>query len=139
MASEVDEVQQAAHRVNTSLMEYIVSLSDYPQPPAETPAPSSSASAAGSKEGVGLERRQSIATSRSGRPNSRDADVIAEGEAQGIPPTSSKRASPEPKKDLDYAAAVNALTLQFSNEQEVTRVVALTWLIMLHRKSPRKV
>jgi vacuole morphology and inheritance protein 14 len=41
--------------------------------------------------------------------------------------------------DLDYAAAVNSLTLLFLNDYEATRVAALTWLIMLHRKAPRKV
>lgn len=40
--------------------------------------------------------------------------------------------------DLDYAAAVNSLTLLFLNDHEATRVAALTWLIMLHRKAPRK-
>lgn len=40
---------------------------------------------------------------------------------------------------LDYEAAVNALTLQFLNENEATRVAALSWLIMLQRKAPRKV
>ncbi|EXF77227.1 hypothetical protein CFIO01_04032 [Colletotrichum fioriniae PJ7] len=44
-----------------------------------------------------------------------------------------------PISDLDYAAAVNALTLLFLNDHEATRVAALTWLIMLHRKAPRKV
>jgi vacuole morphology and inheritance protein 14 len=41
--------------------------------------------------------------------------------------------------DLDYAAAVNSLTLLFLNDHEATRVAALTWLIMLHRKAPRKI
>jgi len=40
---------------------------------------------------------------------------------------------------LDYEAAVNALTLQFLNENEATRVAALVWLIMLQGKAPRKV
>lgn len=44
-----------------------------------------------------------------------------------------------PPTDLDYAAAVSSLTLQFLNESENTRVAALAWLIMLHRKAPRKV
>jgi vacuole morphology and inheritance protein 14 len=38
--------------------------------------------------------------------------------------------------NLDYEATVNSLTLQFLNEHEATRVAALNWLIMLHRKSP---
>lgn len=47
--------------------------------------------------------------------------------------------TPVPPADLDYAAAVNSLTLQFLNENEATRVAALSWLIMLHRKAPKKV
>ncbi|KAK9475617.1 vacuolar protein 14 C-terminal Fig4p binding-domain-containing protein [Lipomyces japonicus] len=40
---------------------------------------------------------------------------------------------------LDYPATVNALTLHFLNEREETRVAALDWLIMLHKKSSRKI
>lgn len=41
--------------------------------------------------------------------------------------------------DFDYGATVNALTLQFLNEHEETRVAALEWLLMLHQKAPKKV
>ena len=34
---------------------------------------------------------------------------------------------------------MGALTLHFLNEHEATRVAALAWLIMLHRRAPRKV
>jgi len=40
---------------------------------------------------------------------------------------------------LDYEAAVGALTLQFLNENEATRVAALSWLLMLQTRAPRKV
>ena len=40
---------------------------------------------------------------------------------------------------FDYQATVNALTLQFLNENEETRVAALQWLSMLHQKAPKKV
>lgn len=40
---------------------------------------------------------------------------------------------------FDYQATVNALTLQLLDEHEETRVTALEWLLMLHRKSPRKI
>ncbi|KAK9462892.1 vacuolar protein 14 C-terminal Fig4p binding-domain-containing protein [Lipomyces oligophaga] len=40
---------------------------------------------------------------------------------------------------LDYPATVNALTLHFLNEREETRVAALDWLIMLHKKASRKI
>lgn len=55
-------------------------------------------------------------------------------------PTPGTSTPPPPKAgDLDYSATVSALTLQFLNEHEQTRVVALEWLLMLHRKAPRKV
>lgn len=40
---------------------------------------------------------------------------------------------------FDYRDAVNNLTIQFLSEHEETRIDALTWLIMLHEKVPRKV
>jgi vacuole morphology and inheritance protein 14 len=40
---------------------------------------------------------------------------------------------------LDYDGVINALTLQFLNESEKTRIASLEWLTMLHRKSPEKV
>lgn len=43
------------------------------------------------------------------------------------------------RASFDYGATVNALTLQFLNEHEETRVAALEWLLMLHQKAPRKV
>lgn len=43
------------------------------------------------------------------------------------------------KDKLDYSATVNALTLHFLDEKEETRVAALDWLIMLHRKVPKRI
>lgn len=47
--------------------------------------------------------------------------------------------NPENGDKLDYSATVNSLTLHFLNEKEQTRVAALDWLIMLHRKVPRRI
>src|SRR5204863_9119902 len=55
------------------------------------------------------------------------------------PPSPTSPPDAQPHVDLDYAAAVNSLTLLFLNDHEETRVAALAWLIMLHRKAPRKV
>ncbi|EGP86799.1 uncharacterized protein MYCGRDRAFT_73173 [Zymoseptoria tritici IPO323] len=55
------------------------------------------------------------------------------------PPVDESEAAEKAHTDLDYEAAVSALTLQFLHEHEATRVAALAWLIMLHRKSPRKI
>lgn len=43
------------------------------------------------------------------------------------------------KDILDYSSTVNALTLQFLDEHEQTRIAALNWLIMLHNLVPQKV
>ena len=40
---------------------------------------------------------------------------------------------------FDFLPMVNALTLQFLNENEKTRVASLEWLIMLHQKAPTEV
>ncbi|RVD80855.1 uncharacterized protein DFL_008742 [Arthrobotrys flagrans] len=42
-------------------------------------------------------------------------------------------------RELDYGATVHALTIQFLNENEATRLAALDWLIMLHNKAGDKV
>ncbi|KAJ5224352.1 Protein VAC14 [Penicillium citrinum] len=129
MSSGSDQVRQAANRVNKSLLEYIYSLSD---DAADEPLQSSSKvpSTAPSKESV--DRKPSEISSVDTRKSTAETSRAAT-------PRSSVVSTPVPPVDLDYAAAVNSLTLQFLNENEATRVAALSWLIMLHRKAPRKV
>lgn len=134
MSSKIEQVRQAAHRVNTSLMEYIVLLSNPPQEEDETSLSSSKALPA--KE-VGGKAARDAASTRPGQVDNRDPDANKKAEVDASSPPNVTPA--EPKPDLDYAAAVNALTLQFLNEHEATRIAALTWLIMLHRMAPRKV
>ncbi|CCH46137.1 Vacuole morphology and inheritance protein 14 [Wickerhamomyces ciferrii] len=43
----------------------------------------------------------------------------------------------EDEKKLNYSLTINTVTSQFLNENEVTRIAALDWLAMLHRKSPK--
>jgi vacuole morphology and inheritance protein 14 len=118
MASGVETIRLAAARVNTSLMNYVVSLSD-------EAAPSSFTNTRGSLSG------------------SRELEGRRESEVQTPPPPYKAppppTPPPQPQADLDYAAAVNSLTLLFLNDHEATRVAALTWLLKLHHKAPRKV
>ncbi|KAK4452078.1 ARM repeat-containing protein [Podospora aff. communis PSN243] len=135
MASGVESIRQAAARVNTSLMDYVVSLSDEAelatmQPPSRILGPP-------------VDRQDGNASARVSLSSSRELELRSPTPAQGRPsartPTPALSAAPQPQADLDYAAAVNSLTLLFLNDHEATRVAALTWLIMLHRKAPRKV
>ncbi|EPS33225.1 hypothetical protein PDE_08187 [Penicillium oxalicum 114-2] len=129
MSSGSDSVRQAANRVNKSLLEYIYSLSD---DATEEPPPTSSKvpSAAASRESIDRKMTEmSFSDSRKATQESSRAPT----------PRDSIISAPSQPVDLDYASAVNSLTLQFLNENEATRVAALSWLIMLHRKAPRKV
>jgi len=131
MASDIEPVRQAAARVNSSLMDYVVSLADESDPPPGQPPSRIPTSLA-------TERPDGPTSTRASLSSSREVDI------RSPTPATNRRASTpvtlvSPQPDLDYAAAVNSLTLLFLNDHEATRVAALTWLIMLHRKAPRKI
>lgn len=155
LSHDVEQVKQSAYRVNQALLEYVKTLAEdrdrvmaplATQPPAQqAPAP-----AAGVKSVKGAdtnERRESVQSQKNRKPPSPEPPTDAKTgrqETQTPPPQATEKGpsrppSPIPTPDLDYEAAVNALTLQFLNEHEDTRVAALGWLIMLHRLSPRKI
>lgn len=143
LSAQSDQVQTTASRVNRSLMDYIVTFEDeitsdekFIQPATSIPTPMSRS--AEFQDG----RRQSGPNTKSSPPAaSTRVDTPADTTRlqQNLTPRSSAAPTPQPTAQLDYAAAVNALTLEFLNEHEATRVAALGWLIMLHRKAPKKV
>ena len=140
MANEVDQVRQAANRVNTSLMEYIVSLSNETVPDETRPSPPTRNSTMAIKEADVRGRRPSTPTPKPAAVPEKESDEKqVETTHTSISKPSPSPSPSKPKADLDYAAAVSALILQFSKEHEATRVAALAWLIMLHKKAPRKV
>lgn len=137
MASGVESIRMAAARVNNALMDYVVSLSDDAE--LSLTSQSSRAPFTVERQEGNPSGRASLASARelntpSPQPNTKGPSP-AEGTPRGPTPAPSNTA----QADLDYAAAVNSLTLLFLNDHEATRVAALTWLIMLHRKAPRKV
>lgn len=146
MASGSDLVRQDANRVNNSLMDHIASLPDEnisketrPPPPSRVPTgtlkePTNTLKDVDSKAG-----RASTPTPKPPHTNEADFEAKKEEETSAMSPPSSSPAPPKPVTDLDYTAAVGALTLHFLNEHEATRVAALGWLIMLHKKAPGKV
>lgn len=133
ISSGSDSVGAAANQVNKSLLEYIYSFSNGTTE--ENQINPTKPPATGSKETI--ERRSSTPGIRNSDRSS--IDTRRHTRENSIAETCSSSVSPPSPVDLDYAAAVNSLTLQFLNENERTRVAALTWLIMLHQKAPRKV
>lgn len=138
MASTKETIHQAATRVNKCLMDYVVSLSDESGINYQNPAQAQYTST--SRLALPGDRLDDSNSNRASLSSSRDQDVQSPtpGRGRSLSTPAGAPASPS-QVDLDYAAAVNSLTLLFLNDHEATRVAALTWLIMLHRKAPRKV
>lgn len=143
LSAHSDQVQSTASRVNRSLMDYIVTFEDEIASEEKT-AQSASGIPLPLSRSTELQdgRRQSAPSTKTSPPagptrGETPTEMIKS--QQNLTPRSSAAPTPQPTADLDYAAAVNALTLEFLNEHEATRVAALGWLIMLHRKAPKKV
>lgn len=130
ISSNSEAIRQAALKVNTSLMNLVANLGDDVSPPVRTVSPSTP------RLSIGRAPQGGRDSSEPREPLGNQSDIGGSISSR-FPPSN----SPIPPKfpELDYPATVNALTLQFLNEFEETRVVALEWLIMLHKKAPRKV
>ena len=139
LSSPSDQVRTQAGKVNNALMQYIVSFADE-NPPEDDRSRQVGAPPRSARDPNFKERRGSGPAPKPGpgADSQPDAGTTEPPQAEASA-RNSTTASPQPISEMDYAAAVNALTLQFLNEHEATRVGALTWLIMLHRKTPRKV
>lgn len=137
MASNKETIYQAATRVNTCLMDYVVSLSDESGLNSQSLPQSQHRPA--SRLALTRERADDSQSNRASISSVREQDnhSVCPGQSRSTSTGGILTAVPSP--DLDYTAAVNSLTLLFLNDHEATRVAALTWLIMLHRKAPRKV
>ena len=147
MASGSDVVRHAANRLNNSLTEQIASLPEEsildetrPPPPSRIPTGNLKEPTGSLKEADVKARRASTPTPKLPQTNETEADPKKDEEAHmTTTPSASSPSTTRSVADLDYPAAVNALTLHFLNEHETTRVAALAWLIMLHKRAPRKV
>ncbi|KAL4808273.1 vacuolar protein 14 C-terminal Fig4p binding-domain-containing protein [Aspergillus unguis] len=129
LSSSSAAVKETAGRVNASLLEYIFSLTLSEDASDDSRTAAHKLSQSSTKELV--ERRSSTPTPKPDAPAT-DSKIAS-------PRDSIMSAVPSPRPDLDYGSAVTSLTLQFLSEYEITRIAALSWLIMLHRKAPRKV
>ncbi|KAL9603695.1 MAG: hypothetical protein Q9219_001014 [cf. Caloplaca sp. 3 TL-2023] len=139
MASEVDAVRQTANRLNSSLMDFIVSLPDESPSDEARQTTTSKVPTQALRDTDEKARSSSTPTPKSTQPPGVEAEIRRDDPS---PPTVPAEPAPTPPKStihLDYAAAVGALTLHFLNEHEATRVASLAWLIMMHHRAPGKV
>jgi len=142
MSNEVELVRQTASRVNESLMNYILTLPDESAFTENVAASQSLPIIATPALPAPVDRRESALSTFSAskvplprREQIQEKQPVLE---TASPPGDVQDFAFESRKtpNLDWEATVNALTLQFLNDHEATRVAALNWLIMLHRKAP---
>jgi vacuole morphology and inheritance protein 14 len=132
MSNNIEQVRMAAGRVNESLLNYIISLPD-----GNSQSPAGLIPAA-------TQSQPNLPASKVPRPTLQNTSSDARFTERSTAPESSqspeiellKNSREQKTANLDWEATVNALTLQFLNDHETTRVAALNWLIMLHRKAP---
>ncbi|KAF9924331.1 hypothetical protein FBU30_005669 [Linnemannia zychae] len=146
LAHSTESIRAIANETNLNLYRLVCdsALPPEPQPASVTP-----------NGGGSIADRHSQAQSTSPRPQSPKAQdrsttgSIASKLAGNNKESSAQlsretlTASPVPNSkppadalEFDYVATVNALTLQFLNEHEQTRVASLEWLLMLHKRAP---
>lgn len=140
LASNVVQVRQAADKVNTSILGYVMSITDDLSLLEVPAAVQSSSSLPGQSSS---DRRESTA-SKVPRLTGRDSFAEprgAPGRATPIdsmlePPGGRDYATGRAELNLDWEATISALMDHFLNEHEETRAAALSWLTILHRKAP---
>ena len=139
LSNEVEDVRQAANKVNASLMDYIISLSEdqvrVEEQEVSTPRRLSVLSTgrlSDHNETTILPKSEDIVLLRSHAPDRQKNIVRHELKALDQHNTL-------PVTNFNYDEAIDALTLQFLNKNEATRVASLAWLTMLQSKAPRKV
>ncbi|KAF9374563.1 hypothetical protein CPC16_001215, partial [Podila verticillata] len=144
LAHSVNSIRTIANETNLSLyrLVYESALPPEPQPPQpqQTVAQNTSGERGPRSQSP---RPQSPKADRSGMSFGTSASIASKLASSGkdqTPKDQGERASPPQKPsdqlEFDYIATVNALTLQFLNEHEQTRVASLEWLLMLHKRAP---
>ncbi|KAI9654603.1 MAG: hypothetical protein M1831_005364 [Alyxoria varia] len=141
LSNESEQVRKAAGRVNNSLMDLVSQpddTEDYqsvssPDKLTFQPVPSSKDTAIrDSQNTTSTPRAQNLETSRSTPANKTPSPMPT-------PTPPQEDSAIKSGESIDYEACVMALTTQFLNENEATRAAALSWLIMLQKKAPKKV
>ncbi|KAI1306433.1 hypothetical protein EDD11_004764 [Mortierella claussenii] len=157
LAHSVNSIRAIANETNLSLYRLVYESALPPEPqhavvnaspsgaitsdrthnlPSQSPRPQSPK--AQDRSGMSFGVSGAIASKTTGSGASKDAAAQSSKE-YGIDRTASPTPFQRPTADqleFDYVATVNALTLQFLNEHEQTRVASLEWLLMLHKRAP---
>ncbi|ORY01103.1 ARM repeat-containing protein [Basidiobolus meristosporus CBS 931.73] len=133
LAHQIDAIRLIAIQANTNLFKLILEIpaqpqtdADLQQKPSETPSGRLSSMSDRSLPASNKLKKEPVGKAT----DSPDSELAYE---------ISSVIEVTEEDPFDYQATVNALTLQFLNEHEETRVASLEWLLMLHKKAPHKI
>ncbi|RKP09317.1 vacuolar protein 14 C-terminal Fig4p binding-domain-containing protein [Thamnocephalis sphaerospora] len=136
LSSQRADIRDIAHRANRNLFK-LIQHTEVPQQKASAGVyntPGDARTGDQQSQGGVQDNTASVDISiADGSMLAGDASVIS---AETSTVLSRLDASQDP---FDYHATVSALTLQFIDEHETTRVESLEWLLMLQRKAPHKI
>ncbi|KAF9135386.1 hypothetical protein BGW39_003183 [Mortierella sp. 14UC] len=149
LAHSVESIRAIANETNLNLYRLVCDSALPPEPQPPTAAPNGGGSVS-DRPTQGLSHsprphspkadRSSMSFGTSGSiaskmANNKESSVQNSRETMTASPVSNSK-PPADALEFDYVATVNALTLQFLNEHEQTRVASLEWLLMLHKRAP---
>ncbi|KAF9439117.1 hypothetical protein BGZ76_011355 [Entomortierella beljakovae] len=150
LAHSVNSIRAIANETNLSLYRLVyesalppepqqtlspsgATSSDRSNPRSQSPRPHSPRSQDRSSMSFGTSG--SIASKLAGSGPTKDQSSKEYSSERVSSPIPNQKPAPD-QLEFDYVATVNALTLQFLNENEQTRVASLEWLLMLHKRAP---
>ncbi|KAG0324350.1 hypothetical protein BG000_002255 [Podila horticola] len=147
LAHSVNSIRIIANETNLSLYRLVYESALPPEPQPQPQQPTTNAqNILGERAGPRPQspRPQSPKAASSGMSFGTSASIASKLASSGkdqTPKDQNERTASPPTKpsdqlEFDYIATVNALTLQFLNEHEQTRVASLEWLLMLHKRAP---
>lgn len=154
LSSDIEQVRMAGSKVNKSLSDYIMRLPNDEEQDRPTSSDSQKTAPATTKDlASNAERKDSIANQKCQRPSIAESGTNATAAVAATAMLARSTDTPPPPEEtnevleqhsdyrprLDYEGCISALTMQFLNENEATRIAALSWLIMLQQKSPKHV
>ena len=133
LASQSEQFRAQANSVNRALIDYVMAFED----PQEDESPNKMQASGALPQAQQKPNTSAADPTEPNAPALSDQNEFPEAEGQQI--DGEEENNPKSRPELNYTDAVRVLQLQLLNEKEETRVAAITWLRLLHRKAPQKV
>lgn len=140
LASHSDQFRAQAVSVNRALINYVVSFEDDTESSRAIMLTASKGNEANSLSSSNHTQQKSLTSTNEQEVTQSTSQELHERHPNDAAHDQTEHPAEEGSSaELDYTEAVRVLQLQLLHEREETRVAAITWLRLLHRKAPDKV